>query len=186
MFHLCTDLPPWGPSHRLRRIDLALAAGGSTAVVLPWHTLELQADGLHFSRSGMRDFAECLVEEMCKARTLHPFSSLLVLCDSTIGHNDAHARDASLVRSLFARRGVRAVVDAVCGSGFVAGSFPDNQHFRARLSGRLRRGERYDAILFIGGWNDALLFPNRDPELPVEAACRVSGKLLKPAALTGT
>ena len=81
-----------------------------------------------------------------------------VLSDSTIDHNDQNVRRAcrrasrDIVRR-FARAGVRASVDAVCGSGFVARA-SYGEHFASRLRA-LRRGGFDAALLVVGGWNDA-------------------------------
>lgn len=81
-----------------------------------------------------------------------------VLTDSTIDYNDRtvggewHGRASKYVESLFLKHDINASVDAVCGSGFVAGA-SDGQHFRNRLLNHLSHSLP-SAILFMGGWND--------------------------------
>jgi hypothetical protein len=42
----------------------------------------------------------------------------------------------------------------VCGSGFVAMAY-EGQHFRPRLRRVALRGSKpWDAVVFVGGWND--------------------------------
>lgn len=174
MFHLRTNVPPWGWNADLDRIDAALEQSGSTPMGLRWDDLPLQDDGLHFTPDGEEAFAERLAR--VAARTVRA-RSMLVLSDSTIGHDDEDGRAARRLVARFARDGVRLVVDSVCGSGFVAGSVPDNDHFRARLSRRLRRRESYSAVVLIGGWNDLHVAPG-DLEAAVRGAVRLGSALV--------
>ena len=175
MFHLRTNVPPWGSNGDLARIDAALERAGSTPVGLRWDDLPLQDDGLHFTPDGEEEFTERLARAV--ARTVR-VRSLLVLSDSTIGHDDEDGRAARRLVARFARDGVQLVVDAVCGSGFVAGSVPDNDHFRARISRRLRRRESYSAVLLIGGWNDPHVAPG-DVEAAVRGAAALGSALVE-------
>lgn len=141
LLHTTTDVPPWRHPH-LAALDALLHDAGSVAVPFPIG-LPLEEDGLHFTAAAQTAFARTLAERVARVvggRTL------LVVTDSTVGH---HEWGSAALEGELARHGVPARVDAVCGSGYVAGA-GEGRHFRARVP---HRGG-YDAILLMGGWND--------------------------------
>lgn len=144
--HFRLDVAPW--SHPdLARLDDVLRRF-STELEVDLGAFALEPDGDHFTRDGQRAFTEALV------RALPTEGAILVLADSTIDfHNWSSDGEwtgwaSSLVRDALPGRDV--VVDAVCGSGFVARA---GEHFYARLSAHLRRGF-HGTIVVLGGWND--------------------------------
>ena len=151
MFHLCTNAGPWMGCVRLCAIDEHLEKHGSTPVTLRWESYALQQDGLHFTQCGQKDFSLELVNALLSA--LKQGDSLLIVSDSTIGHNGDRV-SVDFLTNEFEKHGLHVTIDNVCGSGFASGS-RENQHFRARISRRARKCELYDALLFIGGWNDS-------------------------------
>lgn len=188
-FHLRVSVGPW-QSDDARRLDAALLASGSHAIDLPWGTLELCDDGLHFSTAGATAFARALCEAVAAlwSRQRLP-RRLLVVSDSTIGHHDhdddgawtggaSEALAAMLVDEVDGLDDVH--VDAVCGSGFVACA-REGQNYRARLARRRRAtsSSPAEACLFIGGWNDlaetrSIVRTCAAAQAGVELACRRS------------
>lgn len=157
VFHTCTNVPPWDGVDAHARLDAALHEAGSTPVRLPWTDFETCEDGVHFTEAGYDAFCDALAVVLDKDVRA---PVVLVLADSTIDHNDRdddgtwHGRASARLRERV--RPTRVVVDAVCGSGFVARA-REGEHFRARLA-RLLRGDpslRDAALLLVGGWNDA-------------------------------
>ncbi|MEC7098674.1 MAG: hypothetical protein VXW74_04420 [Candidatus Thermoplasmatota archaeon] len=147
--HLRIDTPPWTDA-RLHHLDEALVKRGSRALAMRMDDLSLEEDGDHFTCEGQTVFHRRLASLLNRTDD----TPLLVLSDSTIDfHNwvDAYTgwADADLTHALAPRP---VTIDAVCGSGFVAGA-TNNEHFHARLSTHLRNGFRGD-LLLIGGWND--------------------------------
>ena len=109
----------------------------------------LEEDGDHYTRDAHERFCAALAAE------LHSFQRPLIVADSTIDHHNwsydgewTGWASATLREAL----GKRAIVDAVCGSGFVARA-TSNEHFYTRLSHHLRTAN-VDAVVFVGGWND--------------------------------
>lgn len=150
MYHIRINTPPWGPTHTFQNFDAGLRNEGSTEIPLPFESFEYEADGLHFTRSSQRRFHRLLESTL----TTLP-RPLLILTDSTVDfHNWEEGDEWSgwATSDLQSRLGEGVIIDAVCGSGFVAGAL-DNDHFRARLSYHLRDGFR-GTVLFMGGWND--------------------------------
>ena len=154
MWHVPTNVAPWS-SPDLAVLDARLRATGSLELPgVDAGRFALEADGLHYTRAGQVAFTRHLVDAV--VRLPRP---LLILSDSTIDHHNwdddgnwTGWANALLVDALRARGVDDVVVDAVRGTGFVAGA-DSNQHFRARLSRRWRTGFR-GAVLMIGGWND--------------------------------
>jgi hypothetical protein len=169
LFTLC-DVAPW--SHEaLREIDQAILGEGGAPISLEWESFSLRKDdGVHFTLTGLRSFSKALLDALLDA--LPPSSSssphlpLHILTDSTLAHHSAHTQ-RTLKRWLSRRLGRRVTLDAVCGTGFVAGA-EENQHFWARLRRNRPRGEHH--LLVMGGWNDV---HNRDGRHAPRAAARV-------------
>lgn len=115
--------------------------------------MELEADGLHFTPRGFRVFERRFAKAV--RSVVGPHAPVVILTDSTVGHRSSWA-------DRLARRIGKCHVDAVCGSGFLAGR-EDGQHFGARLS-------KYEnvAIVVCGGWNDV----SHDEEQLLRAAAR--------------
>jgi hypothetical protein len=157
VLHVRVDVGRWA-CPELAALDAALLAAGSTPLAdVPWDALACIADDPdHFLDDAYATFIAALVPRACSVGC---GASVLVLTDSTVGHGDWHegvwtgAWSDALERA-FAASGVRATVDAVCGSGFVAGA-DRGEHFRARLAAARRRGWEWDSVLLVGGWNDA-------------------------------
>ena len=156
VFHVLTNAGPWKhTSVRLSEIDAALHSSGSIPIDLDWNDLEMD-DPDHFTDVGAVEFAGRFVRTVVPH--LRGYKQLYVLTDSTIDYNDRtvggewHGRASKYVESLFLKHDINASVDAVCGSGFVAGA-SDGQHFRNRLLNHLSHSLP-SAILFMGGWND--------------------------------
>ena len=150
VFHLKLNCPPWGPDSYLEAMDAALVKHGSQPIVLPWHTYEMEDDGQHFTDAGFDEFRWGLV------KALMGVDLDLILSDSTIDHNNYNRGGewTGIANERIETAFPGCTVDAVCGSGFVAGA-PENQHFHARLSRHMRtRPDPPRAILFVGGWND--------------------------------
>lgn len=150
MFHVVTDTFVWRHPE-LASVDTSLRHCGSHPIALNWSRYEYEADAEHFRATSVPRFCTDLVQAL-------PLQGqrTLVVSDSTIGWHDwgddaQRSGWASALLASFLPPG--SAVDAVNGSGFVAQSRA-NQHFRARLATRLRRGERYDMVVFVGGWND--------------------------------
>lgn len=165
-WHLRTNVAPW--SHpTLQRLDAALEGAGSVPIDLAWHTFDMEEDGMHFTSRGFETFAEDLARE-AKERMVPPPSRLLVLSDSTIGHNDVDENGTwtgeagrMLATRMEREMGTFVEVDAVCGSGFVSPG--SGRPFRPRMK---RRGDG-TSYLFIGGWNDV---PTRNESRLLSAA----------------
>lgn len=150
MFHVRIDSPPWGPDAGLASLDAALRTCGSTQLNIPMQSLPLENDNDHFTRAGQRAFSTSVANALSR-----DVSPLLIIADSTIDfHNwsDGEWTGWATSQLVEAFHGRDLVVDAVCGSGFIARS-RHGEHFHARLSDHLRRGFR-GSVLFIGGWND--------------------------------
>lgn len=116
----------------------------------------LEADGEHFTKDGQRAFHEAFSDAL--NRTIMD-TRVLILSDSTIDfHNFSNDGEwtgwasAALKQTLAEHGIVDAVIDAICGSGFVARA-QHGEHFYARLSHHLRNGYR-GPVVFVGGWND--------------------------------
>jgi hypothetical protein len=151
MFHVRIDTPPWGPNPSLAALDYALRIQGSTQLNVTMQDIPLEDDGDHFTRAGQRAFSHALV----RAIPQNSSESMLVIADSTIDfHNWSGDEWTGWASSVLvdAFQGRNVVVDAVCGSGFIARS-RHGEHFHARLSNHLRGGFR-GGVVFIGGWND--------------------------------
>lgn len=146
-----SNRPPWGPSDDLARLDAVLCASGS----IPLENLDvgafgLEDDGNHYTQTEYRRFVTHLVHAVRDMP--HP----LIVSDSTIDwHN--YTRDwewtgwaSSCIRDAL---GGRCVVDAVCGSGFIARA-AQNEHFYTRVSHHLRTNRDISDVVLLGGWND--------------------------------
>lgn len=150
MFHVRIDSAPWGPDTDLGSLDAALRRCGSTQLNICMQNLPLEEDRDHFSRAGQRAFSTSLANALPR-----DVSPLLIIADSTIDfHNWSDGEWTGWASSLLveAFHGKEIVVDAVCGSGFIARAH-HGEHFHARLSKHLRQGFA-GSVLFIGGWND--------------------------------
>lgn len=160
-------------AQHLRQIDAALERNGFGLIDLDWAAFELLPDDSdHFTWAGLVQFSSHL------ARALRAYAPRLeeihIVGDSTIDfwnwdENESRtgAADAMVINDL-REIGIRATIDVVCGSGFVAMS-DSNEHFRARLSRGSRRnatppiapkasaaaaGANATNVLVVGGWND--------------------------------
>lgn len=119
-------------------------------VSLHWSAYSYEEDCEHMIR---KQFAMFCAEFVDTIASLNPPSPMLVLTDSTIAHYDTHERRASdAVEAEFAKRGIRAHVDAVCGSGFAACA-EHGTHVLPRLKRGLREHQPRSVVLMIG-WND--------------------------------
>ena len=136
VYHLCTNVGPWACAD-LAALDTALARAGSVPLDVPWDTFALEEDGDHFTAEGAETFAHALVMTLGEATP----RNTLVIADSTMGHRPIPGLPVSWE------------VDAVCGSGFVAMAW-DDRHFRARLRHEALSPLHWDAVVFVGGWND--------------------------------
>lgn len=157
VFHVTTDVHRWGHP-TLSCLDATLCAAGSVPLSLPWWNLTFLPDGEHLTPASQGRFDTLLIEAV--APQLQPGASVYVVTDSTVAHHDHEyhgSASRSLERAFLAHpKAIRATVDAVCGSGFVALA-SERQHFYHRLSrvcGRGRGRSGYDHLLFVGGWND--------------------------------
>jgi hypothetical protein len=154
MWHVRIDSPPWGPDTALKRLDDTLAQLHSSMIDVGLGTFPLERDGEHFTKNGQRAFHEALSDAL-----QHVGEDVLIIADSTIDfHNWSHDWEwtgwasSSLKKTLSSYGVTNAIVDAVCGSGFIARA-RQGEHFYARLSHHLRTGYR-GPVVFIGGWND--------------------------------
>ena len=111
-----------------------------------WNSYQYEADGVHITAGSFESFCDDV------AGMLRPHHGRwLVLTDSTVGWHDYGDRGewtGWASGCLEAKLGRGSIVDAINGSGFTT----PFTHFRGRL--RARRTERYDHVLFMGGWND--------------------------------
>jgi len=152
------DVAPWR-DEALGEIDEAILREGGIPLSLDWEKFSLRKDdGLHFTHKGLTTFLKALLDALLVAIPPSPSSPripLYILTDSTLAHHGKE-RLRKMKRWLSARLGRPVKLDAVCGTGFVAGAKED-MHFWARLRKRRRRGgwghERCH-FLVMGGWND--------------------------------
>lgn len=153
-----TDAHVWA-CDALAELDAALVASGATLLRLPWERWELEEDGEHLVARDFAPFARELARLACDALppgappappTAPRRRRALLLTDSSVAQYGEPA--ARLVRALFAERGVDVEVDAVCGSGFVAGpTFGERlRRWAARGGGEGGDGD----VVVVGGWND--------------------------------
>ena len=157
LFHVRMDSVPWGPDPTLAKFDSVLQFAGSTILDLPFTRMGLESDGVHFTLEGQDVFSTLFAKSLRK--DAHNATDVLIISDSTIDfHNWSEDGEwlgkgtLSLKNALFANGFTNSIIDAVCGSGFVArANF--GEHFHARLSHHLRKGYR-GPIVFVGGWND--------------------------------
>jgi hypothetical protein len=150
-----TDAHVWA-CDALAELDAALVASGATLLRLPWERWELEEDGEHLVARDFAPFARELARLACDALPparptpgAAPRRALLLTDSSVAQYGEPAAR---LVRALFAERGVDVEVDAVCGSGFVAGPT-----FGERLRRWAARGGGEGdvvVVVVVGGWND--------------------------------
>lgn len=175
MLHVRIDSPPWGPDATLGYYDTVLTKNGSTPIALPFEKMALEADGDHFTRNSQAvfntDFAASL-------RNLTESSHILVLADSTIDFHNWSDDDEwtgwasnALQHALQQQNFRHIIIDAICGSGFVARA-SRGEHFHARLSHHLRVGYR-GPVVFVGGWNDKNLGRDKDVESAIERCASV-------------
>lgn len=162
------NVEPWR-GNVAREIDSTMREEGMRSFDIPWTSYAYTEDDPdHFCASHLSRFADDLSHQLRKSRCPSP---ALIVTDSTVGH---YTDGADMVRQRCRDAGIQVVVDAVNGSGFVAGS-PD--HFVARLSVRRRAGERYASVVFMGGWNDASYHP-RLVRAAVSRACSEAHRLV--------
>ena len=164
MLHLKCNVHRW-KSNTMMRVDENFRTLGSTEMVLPWSKFHLLEDGQHFTMKSQMKFEEEFSKELKRKLNGYTPRSVLIVGDSTIGYHDwngefwhgsASRRLQRSVEDVFSKQGkVFCHVDAVCGSGFVAGC-EMNEHFYVRLASHMgRRGSRdWDILVFVGGWND--------------------------------
>ena len=166
LFHLRTNVHTWR-SEWCQNLDRVLEEEGSRCVDVDWERIQtLVRDSDHLTERGFLSFSEQLAQilpPLLSGRT----SRLLIVSDSTIGHNDRAGKATRDLKRRFRARGIRVHVDSVCGSGFVAMA-REGHHFRARLSSR-QAGLPGTAVLFVGGWNDVT---SGHPEPRLHAAVR--------------
>lgn len=143
-----TSVPPWGPGETLHKIDHTLSELNVSLFDLPWDTYDY-VDGDHFDWPSFDRFSRDVASKVPKGT-----EPVCILTDSTVDWfgQEGHDHLQRIVQETTQRS---CVVDAVCGSGFCART-EINQHFRARLSRRLRRDPKVPLLVVIGGWNDAL------------------------------
>lgn len=153
VFHVRTNAAPWGPCEQLEALDVALCAAGSVPLAVDAGAYALGADGDHYTHNGYCAFLRALVRALPSE-----VRAVLLVADSSVDHLNWSSCTGSwtgwasaTAEKLFSPRSV--AVDAIRGSGFVAhATYGD--HFYARLSRHLRAGNRPDAVVFVGGWND--------------------------------
>ena len=150
--HTLTNRPPWGPSDHLARLDDALRRTGSQPLDdLDVGVFGLESDGDHYTKEEYRRFVAQL------SHVVRDMYYPLIVSDSTIDwHNYTQDWEwtgwaSSLLRDALSGR---CVVDAVCGSGFVARA-AQNEHFYTRVSHHLRTNADITDVVLVGGWNDA-------------------------------
>jgi hypothetical protein len=135
-----------------RKIDSYLKHKNIRLLELEWNNYELlENDRNHFTIKGFHKFSESLSD---KINNIVPSdSSLLILADSTI---DYWNYDLENNKTNYADNYIKDLInspvdiDSVCGSGFCAMK-SKKQDFISRLKSNYNK---YDFILFIGGWND--------------------------------
>ena len=145
---LYTNVHIW-QAPELKQLDVQLEANGIKMHPLSWKDYDvLDDDRDHFTWYGFTRFATDLARlvKTWRGRTL-------VVSDSTIdywNYNDAGERN-SAANAYLESLHPAMLIDAACGSGFEA-TRANLTDFRTRL---LRHPvNRYDHILFVGGWND--------------------------------
>jgi len=188
LFHVDTDSPPWTSAHT-SLVDLILKGQDSHSLELNWDKYAYELDGEHFTDAGFDDFSSDMVDAVCNA--LPSARKLWVMSDSTIDHNNYNynytqgavycGRATALLTRKFREAGVDAVIDAVCGSGFAAMS-ASGEHFRARLSARRKCADPPDAIVLMGGWNDAG-WSESVIQLAIQGACCMAHRCLSRGVL---
>ena len=157
MFTVGTDVYPWQGSITFR-VDATMRNCGATVLSLPWNAFTLIVDDPeHFTWKGFERFCLSLGEKALEAG----IERVHIVSDSTIDHwnySDGGTytgrATSHLEKTLLRGFGISATVDAICGTGFIAGH-DALQDFRARLRrdrSKLRAEGR--AVLVIGGWND--------------------------------
>lgn len=137
---------------KLDAIDNILQVAGFELLDLQWNACQLlRNDTDHFTWIGFCNFSRTLANELLKWNVPSP---LIVLSDSTIGHNDINKNHqftghaSKHLQQELSRRGINATVDAISGSGFAAMG-DSKQNFRSRIL-----DGKFAAVLVIGGWND--------------------------------
>lgn len=157
-----TDVPPWNTERpgALAALDTAMEEAGASPVTLPPEAWTgVLPDGDHFHAAGEETFAQAFATALYST-VGGGHSRVLVVTDSTIGHGDYQdtsgewtGRASGRLAELLCEKGIgtSVVVDAVCGSGFVAGC--SGEHFRMRLASTLHTGH-VSLVVFCGGWND--------------------------------
>lgn len=140
----------------LAALDRRLAADGFAMVDLPWASYAYAAgDPDHFTWQGLRLFCRDLALVLCGASgSWRPPRTAHIVTDSTVAYWDFDGSGAytgqgsKLLERVLRRVGVHATVDAICGSGFVAGA-STAETFPERMARR-----KAEVIVVIGGWND--------------------------------
>ena len=158
VYHVVTNVDPWSGELN-SQLDDHMVEASSNPLAVNMTMCELRkGDANHFTERGARQFASLL----CNSITAKQLTGkILIVGDSSIDFNDRtrdwkfHGRQSSRLRRVLWNKQIHATVDCVSGSGFTSRAW-SNEHFRARISRRLRRAERYDAVVFVGGWNDTL------------------------------
>ena len=163
LLYVCTNVAPW-TNESAAHLDMCLQNMGATPLHIDCSDLALE-DGEHFTWNGFKHFVMRLMQ------SLRPHLSkgwrIQMYSDSTVDYHNynedyshRHFVADTHLKSVFAKVSTQLLVDAVCGSGFVA-SVGSGEHFHARLSRDWRAGmlKNVDAILIIGGWNDVCASP---------------------------
>lgn len=141
-----TNVPPY-TSRLLDVIDAVADTKGARLVDgIDWTAFStVRGDPLHFTWRGYRAFASALVHALHTA-TADVSSRVHVITDSTVGYWNDDGRAAEFLRATGQAHGMQLTVDAVNGSGYVAGGVD--------ICARIRRAPRGASIALLIGWND--------------------------------
>lgn len=149
MYALRTCASVWRSAFT-QSVDVKMLEMGVTLLDCPWDDFEyVQGDRDHFTERGFRRFATWLGNELEQRGV----DDVRVMSDSTVDYgnwNSDGRRTGQAHRYLYRvlkSRGIRATLDSVNGSGYVA-----EPAFEDRLP--RRRTDPRRAVLVIGGWND--------------------------------
>lgn len=155
MFALRTDVHLWRSAFQCG-LDEHMAVRGIELVDLPWAQYELLPhDRDHFTWEGYVAFSRGLAHALraCAA----PDAPVHVYADSTVDYWNWDAkgnwtgRASTALAAALAAVHLRASIDAVNGSGFVA-RHEERLDFRSRR--RAAAEESGATVVVIGGWND--------------------------------
>jgi len=153
----CTD--PW-TSSVLEHLDATVARAAELETI-DWTVFSYLKDHLHFTPRSQKVFFEVLSRIVCQRIACSPTTaSIYVISDSTIAHWSWAPRT---LRRLLQKKypDKKVVVDAVCGSGYVAES-DRHLNFGARLRKALKQKtiDGDTLVLVVGGWNDLCASPS--------------------------